>query len=232
MRSLISRLLPGREPPYIREYKKYRRIGRDLCTKMSDFFLDEATLKKAGKQLGMYRRHKGKNVMMFDSEEDANVLMDHLLFNILKGGKNAVQIYMEKVGPENETEEKLLNAMALAHLSLFRVKSKSMRKCTVILEDLLHGGEITLVDIALSYTAIQGFLLFLRVMPLPIDDLHMASGFAFIFKEEPDFLIERYERMKRGIKADCEDGRLFIAFYRLYNKLSRGNVEITHMGIG
>lgn len=231
MSSLISRLLLGKEPSYVKKYKKFRRAGRELSAKISDFFVDEAVLKRAGKQLGMYRRYKGKNAMIFDSEEDINILMDHLIFDILKGGKNSVQLYLEKVGPENETEEELLNVMACAHLSLFRVKSKSARKRTLILEDLLHGGEITVINIGMSITAIPGLIFFLRLVPLSIDDLYMTTSFAFIFKEDPDYLIERYKSMKGRIKADCEDGRLFIAFYRLFNELSRDNVEIKFMDI-
>ncbi len=143
----------------MRKYKTYRKIGRKLNHKIIDVCLDRDILMRSARLLGIAQGDS----FVFDSEEETSVLMDFVLNEYRVNNKNAIEIYQEKVGWQNEIEKDILDALLSSYTSLFKVTSISKAENMLLLNDILNKKDnIKLIDIAFSKTAVHGLLLFIR----------------------------------------------------------------------
>jgi len=168
--------VPSFKSAAVKEYQRYRKVGKTLNQKIIEAFVDSDVIDYAARML-----HLGRNRQLFlDSEDDLDVLMDFALYEIAHQGLNIVQRYQAAPGGQNQVERTLLAAMVRAQTSLFRVESSAPQRGTVSLRSLV-GAErtITLTDINFSQTMIPGLVVFLRPIELP--ECTMTSGIAFVF---------------------------------------------------
>ena len=98
----------------IREYRKCRRVSKDLNNKMVRT-LSKDVIMGSARLLGI--AGQGDSVL-FDFEEEVNVLMDFALNDYRINGRNAVENYREKTGGENELEKDILNNLVLSFYRL------------------------------------------------------------------------------------------------------------------
>lgn len=97
----------------INEYKQYRNIGKDFTQRMIEKFTEEESLLVVGKLMGIVQ---GKT-FVFDSEEEANCVMDFSLYEYKVKGKSILQRYKEEKPDLNDKEAKLLEAQLDAYTS-------------------------------------------------------------------------------------------------------------------
>src|SRR5215211_7004348 len=108
-----------RSDPTLKEYQRFRKVGRDLNHKIIDACLNETILAKATTMLKLGR----KGQLIVDSEDDLSVLMDFALFEIRhRDGRNSIEQYAETKGGANAIERELLAAMVQAQTGLYKVK--------------------------------------------------------------------------------------------------------------
>lgn len=193
-------------------YNDYRRVGREMMTKVIKASLSRDTLDRSAKLLGISR----SGVFVFDSEEEMAVLFDFALNDCRTGSKNAIELYNETKGSANEVEKEILAGHASAYTSLFRILSISKADSTLLLRDLLNDrGDVSLTDINLSRTAVPGFLLFLRVVPLR--DFNITSGFMFAFRGQLESrLLAGYKRPAKKSEPRDDAQRRFVHFLKAY----------------
>jgi len=147
----------------------------------------------AARALGM----KGPgDVLVFDDEDEASILMDCALYECKTKGKNAVMRYQEEIGGETEIERELLAAMVASSTSLFRIESVSRRTSSLSLVDLVNENQIiTLMDLNLSRTGTDNYLLFFR--PITLGSFSMTSGVAFVFPSHLESkLLEQWQELQ------------------------------------
>jgi len=150
-------------------YKRFRQAGVRLNNKLVES-LDGDTMKEGGRRLGILR----KDILVFDTEDQASVLMDYCIYNMYTDGLNAVQRYLAESPPRRDSDEMLfLNAMLRAHYSIFQVIEVE-RGVGVVVEDLLRGGTSILIDINFASIAREGMALATRV--IPVEDFFMTGG--------------------------------------------------------
>jgi hypothetical protein len=161
----------------LKEYRRYRRVGRNLNQKIIEAYLNETTLEKATTMLKLGQ----KRLVVVDSEDDFSVLMDFSLFEIRQSdGKNSVEHYAEEKGGTNAIERDLLTAMVKAQTGLFKVGQVLRDRRQIMLENLIDPETpITLTDINFSQTLISGLVIFFR--PICTTKFTMTSGVAFAF---------------------------------------------------
>jgi hypothetical protein len=193
-------------------YKGYRRVGRELMTKVMNASLSRDALGRSAKLLGI----SSGGVFVFDSEEEMAVLMDFALNDYRTGSKNAIELYSAAKGPANEVEREILAGYASAYTSLFRIVSTSKMDGTLLLRDLLNDGDdVQLTDINLSKTAEPEFLLFIRVVPLR--DFNITSGFIFAFPGQMESrLLAGYKRPAKKREPRDDAQRRFLRFLKAY----------------
>jgi hypothetical protein len=150
-------------------YNRFRQVGVPLNHRLVKI-LDGETMKEGGRRLGILRN----DILIFDSEDEAGVLMDYCIYNIYTDGLNAVQRYLAESPPRRNSDEMLLlNAMLRAYYSIFQVIEVE-RGVGVVVQDLLRGGTSILIDISFSSIAIEGLALATRA--IPIEDFFMTGG--------------------------------------------------------
>ncbi len=194
----------------IEEYKIYRKVCRDLNHKMMRACLDREVVLKSGKLLGIVQG----DVMVFDSEDETSVLMDFALHEYKAEDKNAIEIYINKIGGKDDTEKEILNALLSSYTSLFKAIFISKSDNILFLNDLLNKkSNLKLIDIAFSRTAVPGLLLFIRLVPFK--DVFMTSGISFIFPPYLEkFLLRKYKKFTKKIDAHNDSLERFIFFFK------------------
>jgi hypothetical protein len=162
------------------DYRDIRESGKELGSKIFNYVVDKNKheLISAAKILGLWDGRK----FIFDSEEDSNTLMDFMVFE--KPGQNTPafkRFHLSNPGL-NDVQLEHINGMYHNFSSLFEVKSIDKMGNTLILTDILDNNrkEYLLMDVGMSRTVHDGFLMFTRL--IPIRDINMTSGATFGFK--------------------------------------------------
>lgn len=160
------------------DYLKYRRLGKELSSRIMKT-VAKHELEAAAHSLQMI--HKG--VMVFDSEEEAGMLMDRAFYDIPRGARNVVTDFYLSRSPEEFTpdERRVLEAKTKAWFSLFQIESIDAGASAIFLSDLINNsGPFKLIDINLSASGSSNFLLATRL--LPFGDWCMTSGISYPFE--------------------------------------------------
>jgi hypothetical protein len=173
----------------VKQYRRYRKAGRDLNHKIIETFVDDKILEKAARTLGLGKNRR----LVLDSKDDLSVLMDFALYEVRQHGKNLVERYQEEKGGSNRIERDLLASMVKAGTGLFKVEGISSQGYSLELRGLVEERKVILTDINFSQTMIQGLVVFFRLIELA--EFTMTSGIAFIFPEKLERgLVARWTR--------------------------------------
>ncbi|MCL0029618.1 SEC-C metal-binding domain-containing protein [Dehalococcoidia bacterium] len=152
-------------------YQQLRATGKNLHDTLLDR-LPKNALKECGKILGIY--HRGTFVL--NSEYEMSVLMDYCIYDYRWGGQNVVERYVARASIEpNSDESILLDAMLQARYSLFAI-DEIVTGVGIQTHDLLKGDSIFIIDIALSETVVEGFILAGRIITPDNGEFSMTTG--------------------------------------------------------
>ncbi len=195
----------------IEKYKLCRKIGMRLNSKIIHACVDRNAMHESGRMLEILNG----DVLIFENEEEANVLMDFAMNEIKANNKNIVEFYKEKFGGSDEIEKEIMDALLSSYTSLFKIVSISEDESIIVLDDILNKKQgIKLTDISFSKTAIPGLLIFFRLVPFK--DFNMTSGVSFSFDGSlEDYLIRRSRKIGKKIEADSESAKRFVSFFKL-----------------
>ena len=212
----------------VRKYKRVRKIGRSLNSKILKTIPKEV-IERTARDMGLL----SKGILVLDSEDEADFLFDRAIYDVPWGGKSAVEHLETESGIKlSEMEQKILEAMKQAYFSLFEVIGV-VRGESIQLSDLLSDNQIELMDISLSSTTSTGVLLAARIFR--IEDIYMTTGVVYPFQsEQKDALmsvlktrqtVRRGQRKRAVRRMDFSNPRNYSSyFFRQYKKL--GALEI------
>jgi hypothetical protein len=215
------RLSGGREPPLpsdttygsricvsltntdvLVEYQELRAVQRALNVDLSKT-LSRKAIEETARRLGLWEAGR----IVFEDEEEVQVLNDSALYDYFPRGKNAVERYAARGLYESSTiEHVVLEAMTKARVELVELVAL-VPDVGVQARDLLFGGELLLADIGLSQTAEEGIVLAPRLLDFP--SFSMTTGVAHVFERSLAALIARSFRdtLLRGVAAAALDSR-------------------------
>lgn len=194
----------------IKDYEVFRKASRDVIHKIMEECLKPDQLTKSARLLGIVRG----DVMVFKNEDETDILMDFALHEYKEDDKNIIAFFKEKVGGREDNEKEIVNAMLSSYTSLFKITSVSPREKFSLLRDLLNERQdLKLWDIGLSQTAIPGFLIFIRLVPLT--DAFMTSGISFVFPPHLEkYLLRKYKKLSKKTDPARLSSERFIFFFR------------------
>jgi hypothetical protein len=153
----------------LRRYRQLRATMRDMHSELLKS-LPKGTLTECGQKLGFMV----DGTLVFETEDEASVLMDYCLYDGRSGQHNAVTRFLaEQPYPAGTDQAILLDAMSRARYSLFQVESVA-EGLGVNCRDVLRGDGGTIVDEGLGNTAAPGVILASRLVVLP--ELSMTTG--------------------------------------------------------
>ena len=152
-------------------YRRLRVVQRGLHHELMKL-LPKNALKECGMVLGIYKN----DTLVFSSESETDVLMDYCIYDYRWDGRNVIERYINQTPIEDGSDEQiLLNAMLEARYSLFVVHDV-VRGRGVQTRDLLRGDSGFIVDVALSETAVKGFILACRIISPGDGGFSMTTG--------------------------------------------------------
>jgi SEC-C motif len=149
-------------------YLRLRKLSMSLNHKLVET-LDKEIMDEGGHKLGILQ----KGTLVLGSEDELSVVMDYCIYNVYRGGRNAVQRMLADSPPSNPDERALLEAQSKARYSIFQV-SDVESGVGVTLVDLLRKDTIFLVDVGFGKSTRKGFGLAGRVIPQ--DGFFMSAG--------------------------------------------------------
>lgn len=200
----------------VEDYKAIRQTGKELTTKIFKFeTVNKDGLNYAAKLLGYWNENK----LIFDSEEEFDMLTEFLIFEKFKKNTNVVQRFYNSDPELTDLEKENMNGLLNFHASLFEVKSVDSNMNTIVLVDLLDPNrkEFTLMDIGLSHTSAAGLIFYTRL--LPVQDVYMTSGVSFgfenNFKDKLLGIISLASFKKRNKLTTTE---LFVLMHKRYHQ--------------
>lgn len=150
-------------------YRQLRATMRDLHTELMHT-LPKGMFTECGRKLGCLVG----GTLVFETEDEASVLMDYCLYDGWSGQHNAVTRFVANRPYAAGTDQALLlDAMLRARYSLFQVESVA-EGLGVNCRDILRGDGGTIVDEGLGNTAAPGVIVAGRLVVLP--ELSMTTG--------------------------------------------------------
>lgn len=196
----------------VEKYKEYRKIQVGLHNKILEKCVSKKDFKESTKRLGIYKN----NVMVLESVYEKDVIFDYNTYENIKNGKNSVSAFIELGEETTPQEAELLAAMQEATTSLYEVIECQKENGIILLKDLMGDSDVIfkVIDIGLSETLNENFLLFTRLVHL--DDFSMTTGLCFIFSiNHKQYLLKRSRRLMKKINSGDSSLDRFIAFFHL-----------------
>jgi hypothetical protein len=195
----------------LKEYKKYRTLGKEIANQIIEQFTDEKGLRSIGKLMGIAR---GKE-FVFESELEVDLFMDFSFNEYRVNDKTFIQRYLEQEPEISEEVQTFLEAKLNSYTSLFRIVAADPKISTVSLVDLLNlGNQVDIIDINLSKSAPLGILMFTRIVSLP--NLNMTSGIFCCFpKQYETIILKKWKTTAKKVPSDVESIQRFVAFFKL-----------------
>lgn len=196
----------------VEKYKEYRKIQVGLHNKILEKCVSKKDFKESTKRLGIYKN----NVMVLESVYEKDVIFDYNTYENIKNGKNSVSAFIELGEETTPQEAELLAAMQEATTSLYEVIECQKENGIILLKDLMGDSDVIfkVIDIGLSETLNENFLLFTRLVHLA--DFSMTTGLCFIFSiNHKQYLLKRSRRLMKKINSGDSSLDRFIAFFHL-----------------
>ena len=189
----------------IDEYKRIRNVTTDLAYKILYSKKDTRDeMIYAGKLLDFW----DGQIMVFDNEDESDVLMDFLIYEKTTKGIKLIDSFYDSDIHIDDLEEEILEGMINYHSSLFEIRTIDRITCTLKLSDLFDRShkEYKLIDLGFSQTGQVGLVFYSRL--IPIRGINMTSGVTFVFNGSLKNRILRdfsFQRFKRKVNANSSD---------------------------
>lgn len=198
----------------LEKYLRYRDMQVEIGEDVLANYVDEDRLRAAAGLLGLGIR--GGKIEI--DGNDIPGLYDFSISDVRRGGKTALESYVEGIGGiesvASAARRRLLRAMLSAKTSLYRVGRADPAACTVELADVLGGGTVTIRDRGMSMTEHAGLGVFTRIIVLP--SISMTAGASAIFApQDVGRALSAYRRLEKGSDRRPEIKR-YALFFRMY----------------
>jgi hypothetical protein len=200
-------------------YRRYRDIRTDIQTTALENIQRSNFLAHA-KRIGL---SDGK-VLFTDSTVELTLAFDLALYTAKAGRTRAIdRCARRRLRVSTPNEAVVLEGLVASRFSIFRAIGWG-EPAGVLLEDLMRGGTISLLDEGLEQSAKPGAVFAMRVAP--IEDFAMTCGVVVpisieIFEEIVDFLTDGAP--DAGLAALADDWRFAASLYELAIELGMMN---------
>jgi hypothetical protein len=179
----------------VERYKQIRQTGRQINSEMCKQVSKEI-LHRGARNLGML---SASNVIVLNTEGEADVLMDHCLYDIREKGMNLIERLLKESPPPESDRMIVLQSMAQARYTLI-VTEEAVEGAGLWVQDVFAQEKKFMFDISLSYTARPGHIGAMRVKEP--EGFFMSTGVGLpivnpkLMKDVQDFIARTVRRHK------------------------------------
>jgi len=199
-----------RRAEVLARYRHLREISKQHHSAALDFLSKDAVMSQA-RRLGLAR---GKTLVL-DSMDDLNLAFDLAIHTAPKDRSRAIDRYARAAGLSPESDEGLvLNAMRNARFSIIGILRRH-DVAGLVVEDLLRGGELWLVDEGLESSLPDGAALATRLCTP--EDFAMTAGVLVPLDIEliEDAIADTPQLLRNRREELIDDRRFAEAIYRV-----------------
>jgi hypothetical protein len=169
----ITAVIPHDLEKTIETYQHLRALMIRLHSEMSRLARKDDRYTCA-KRLGMLSKRSGKKALIFEHELEMDFFQDYLIHMYRPHGINLVQQMLNSNRyPKGSEERSLLERMATARFSVFRIE-EVISTAGVVAHDLNTGDEYFITDMTLPQQDVRSFLIAFRIFQM--DDFWMHTG--------------------------------------------------------
>jgi hypothetical protein len=154
----------------VERYRSLRALGMALNHRLIKTIPQQA-YDQIGDALGIRRN----GVLVFDSQDMTSVMMDCCLYDWYENGKNLVQRFAETHPATPGTDESHLLQACLQAKYRILVAQSAVPGAGLHCQDVLNGGELFLMDLAMSKTVPNGNAA-LATRTIPLGEYWMTGG--------------------------------------------------------
>ena len=155
------------------QYRLFRAAQKELNNTLPKN-LPKNAFQECGTALGIYR----DDVLVLGSESEMSVLMDYCVYDYRWDGHNVIERYVSQTPIEAGSDKKILLEAMLKHRYSVFVVDDVVKGLGFQTRDLFRGDKGFIVDIALSETAVKGFVLACRIITPEGSRFSMTTGAA------------------------------------------------------
>ena len=200
----------------LEEYLEYRDMQLEINDDILRGYVDADRLKAAARLLGL-RIRRGKIEI---EEHDIPALYDFSISDLRRGGKTALESYVEGLGgvegAAGAARRRLLRAMLSAKTSLYRIASRDPGAGTARLADMVGGGTVAIHDRTMSMSPHTGSGVFTRIISLPSTSMTAGASAPFA-RRDLRRALSAYRRLEKRSDRRPEIKR-YALFFRLYTR--------------
>lgn len=154
----------------VERYRSFRALSLELNHRIIKTIPRQA-YDEIGDALGIRRN----GVLVFDSEDMTSVMMDCCLYDWYGNGKNLIQRYAETHPAAPGTDESYLLQACLQAKYRILVAQSAVPGAGLHCQDVLNGGELFLMDLAMSQSIPSGNAA-LATRTIPLGEYWMTGG--------------------------------------------------------
>jgi hypothetical protein len=169
-------------PQDVERYRTLRAASVALSQRIVETIPHQAW-GEIGDALGIRRN----GVLAFDNQDMTSVMADCCLYNWLENGKNLVRQYAETHPAAPGTDESYLSQAYLQAKYRILVPQSAVPDAGLYCQDVLNGGDLFLMDLALSHTTLDGKTA-IATRTIPLGEYSMTGGAVLPFISDEDIL--------------------------------------------
>lgn len=179
-------------------YREVRSVSMVLQSELAKR-LARGTLEQGGKNLGLFRGGK----FITETNDQTVILMDHCIYDLHYGGRNAVDQYLIDSPPlAGSPEMACLLAMQRAWYSIFYIEIQH-RGFGLTVRDIISDNMFFLADENFSVTGIPGGVMAMRLVPRRGFVMTTGAGIPMGITSKEN-LPAMKEILLKGLKFDSE----------------------------
>ena len=151
------------------KYKRFREVNRKFNNILTRKVSKNA-IHSCGIKLGIMRG----DTLVFEDEQEMDVLIDYCIYDYYENGQNAVSRYMAESPPSPGSDEYVvIKAMSESFYTLVQIE-QALKGVGALADDLLGDRKYLIADMGLSISGVKGLAIATRL--LPFADFVMTSG--------------------------------------------------------
>ncbi|MGE4559360.1 MAG: hypothetical protein AB7E77_04115, partial [Desulfobulbus sp.] len=201
-------LIPENIEELVTEYKRIWPLMPKLHASIARL-ADKNAIKACAKRLRLLSKKDGKSVFSFETEYEAELFQDYLIYMYRPRGFSLVrQMRNRRRYPEGSDEQSLLEGMHQARFSLFWVKELHPAGGMVVL-DVITGKELFVLDQSLPHQEVTGLLAAFRIFPFREVWMHTGASMAFGIISQPEGLQPMERRLTDKEEQELNEENFF-----------------------
>ncbi len=217
-----------KDKPYIKEYKKIRKLHGEIIDSMMQYYDAEKFKLEFTGDSNVQELIKEPNVKIIDSNFDtstdlgAQAMANVVIYKNTPNMKCITEEYINKNKFRKPEKIEFLKSMLNSEAGLFEIVKTEMKLGQVQLKNVFTKKEYCLTDIGLSGNkSNEKFYFYTRI--ITYNNISLGTGLNLIFYKNDPFIIKWIEENAKDYKQE-QELRRFMELYNRYKENNKGLV--------